>query len=65
MQKNMNKYAETPGEGKAPYPGGSQKKSLTVWGGVIYKKIPGEQSGKSTRGKPMKKMFAYKYHGDK
>ena len=42
MQKNMNKYAETPGEGKAPYPGGSQKKCVTLWGGVIYKKIPGE-----------------------
>ena len=42
MQKNMNKYTETPGEEKAPPPGKSQKKCVTLWGGVIYKKIPGE-----------------------
>jgi len=51
MQKNMNKYTETPGvEEKRHTPGKCQKKAVTLWGGVIYKKIPGEQSGKSTRG---------------
>ena len=42
MQKNMNKYTETPGEGKAPYPGGKSEKIINFVGGVIYKKIPGE-----------------------
>ena len=42
MQKNMNKYTETPGEEKAPYPGGESEKIINFVGGVIYKKIPGE-----------------------
>ena len=39
----MNKYTETPGEGKAPYPGGSQKKYVTLWGGLYIKKSPGNK----------------------
>lgn len=50
----MNKYAETPGEGKAPYPGGSQKKSLTLWGGLYIKKSPGNKV-ETQPGEPMKK----------
>lgn len=42
MQKNMNKYTETPGEGKSATPGEMSEKMCNFVGGVIYKKIPGE-----------------------